>query len=219
MNDINTVIDNAFIASLNPCRDRYENYLEHYKGSSFSVEEFAALENISDSDKWWVFWRNDFLTSKDKRVLICKFAEHVLHFFENEYPDDPRPRNAINTALFYASAYDDGAAYPTLGRAAYNAALEAAEGATTVRAASAARAAVYAVYAVYPTIGRDYNTNDTGETAAAYAAEAARAAYYAAYSAAAAAAAAAADAVARAARKEETQYQINLIVKTLKDRK
>jgi len=30
--------------------------------------------------------------------LACRYAEHTLHFFEDKYPDDKRPRQAIEAA-------------------------------------------------------------------------------------------------------------------------
>lgn len=37
------------------------------------------------------------------RLLACDYAEHVLYLFENQYPNDKRPRVAIETARRYAS--------------------------------------------------------------------------------------------------------------------
>ena len=80
------------------------------------------------------------------------FAEEVLPIFEKEYPNDSRPRNAIDAAKAWlnnpcketaAAANDDAAANAaayTTANAAYGAALAAA---------NAAYAAVYADYAIY----------------------------------------------------------------------
>ena len=39
---------------------------------------------------------------KIARLFACDCAEDVLHIFEQEYPDDKRPHNAIETARKYA---------------------------------------------------------------------------------------------------------------------
>ena len=41
-------------------------------------------------------------TRKNKRLFAADCAEHVLHLFESRYPDDPRPREAIQAARAYA---------------------------------------------------------------------------------------------------------------------
>jgi len=37
-----------------------------------------------------------------RRLLAADYAEHVLPIYEAQYPDDPRPRHAIETARQYA---------------------------------------------------------------------------------------------------------------------
>lgn len=39
---------------------------------------------------------------KTIRLFVCDCAEHVLHFFEEQCPDDSRPRKAIEVARKYA---------------------------------------------------------------------------------------------------------------------
>jgi len=46
--------------------------------------------------------REDFFTKKQLMLLACDFAEQVLHIYEEKYPDDDRPRKAIETARLYA---------------------------------------------------------------------------------------------------------------------
>jgi hypothetical protein len=42
------------------------------------------------------------LDEKQQRLFACDCAEHVLHLFEQEYPEDKRPRNAIEVSRQYA---------------------------------------------------------------------------------------------------------------------
>jgi hypothetical protein len=97
MNNINTIINREFLASLEPCDDRWENYLTYYADWSGSIEEFCQLDKISWYDKQWVLFHN-FLTIERQSELVCDFAEHVLPIFEAKYPDDDRPRKAIEAA-------------------------------------------------------------------------------------------------------------------------
>ena len=132
------------IAKLNPCKNRFDNYLEHYKYFQGSLEEFTKLDKITYSDKIWVIVR---LFTKEQNVgWSIKCAESVLHIFESKYPEDKRPRLAIEAAKNYLlnpsaaahAAYD--AAYDAARAAAHAAAHGAAHGA----AHAAARAAAYA---------------------------------------------------------------------------
>lgn len=52
------------------------------------------------------------------RLLACDYAEHVLCRFERRYPDDRRPRQAIETARRYANG---NASKSDLGVARYDA--------------------------------------------------------------------------------------------------
>ena len=63
-----------------------------------------ALDATSMQDAAWWFRANDLTPDqeRDLRLLACDYAEHVLHIFEDKYPDDNRPRHAIETARLYA---------------------------------------------------------------------------------------------------------------------
>ena len=98
------------------------------------------------------------LDDKTLHKLSCEFALHTLHIFENEYPDDKRPRQAIEAKLDWIDnkitdqELEAHAAYTayTAANAAANAAYTAADAAATAAdaaatAATAARAAHVAV--------------------------------------------------------------------------
>ena len=196
-------INEEFIASLNPCTDRHENYLKHYSEKEFTLEEFILLDKITYGDKKWVIW-NNFLSILDKRKLACVFARHVLHIFEAKYPDDKRPRLALECAENENSTKKER-------RDAYDAAYAAA-----YADADAAHAAADAAYAAYAYAYADADAADAAADAAyAAAAYAADAAATAAYAGADAAHAAAADAAAYAA---ERQFQLEQMVMAIKER-
>jgi len=179
------LINKEYLKSLSPCEDRYKHYLTHYKDFEGMLEAFLDLPELIYTDKVWVFVRS---IDKDKlRLVAADFAERVLHIYESKYPNDDRPRKAIEAARRGDKDADS---------AVSDAADDAYAVAYAVAVSDAAYAAAYA--------------------AAAAAAHAAYAAVYAAAYAAAAAAAAAYAAVYAARKEEEEQAQIEIMKKYAK---
>jgi hypothetical protein len=90
------MINKNVIEKLKPCNDRWQNYLKHYGDRSFSHRQFMGLKHITHADKLWVAFQ---LLPKEKAVLAAAdIAESVLHIYENAYPNDSRPRKAIEAA-------------------------------------------------------------------------------------------------------------------------
>lgn len=90
-------------------------------------------------------------SGRTTRLFAADCAEHVLHLFEQEYPNDTRPREAIETARRYAngevSAGEASAAKSAAKSAAQSAAWSAAKSAACAAAKSAAwSAARYAAW-------------------------------------------------------------------------
>jgi len=114
---------------------------------------------------------------RELREFVADCAERVLHFYEEAYPGDQRPRAAIATARAYAKGEAMDGELNAAADAAYAAAYAARAAADAAYAAAyAARAAADAAYAA-----------DAADAAYAAARDAARAAYAAAYAARAAA--------------------------------
>jgi len=117
-----------------------------------------------------------YIDDKKRRRVQVQFAvlcaESVLHIYENQYPDDNRPRKAIEAAQNYLKKPSNAAA--KAANAAAYAAYAACVAAYAAKAAKAAKAA-YATYAAY--------TAYEAANAAAYAAYEAANAAYAAYAA------------------------------------
>jgi hypothetical protein len=120
------------IQKLNPCQDRLDNYKNHYNTSDFTLEEFLKLNKIAYSDKVWVITK--LFTKKQNTLWSIKCAESVLHLFENKYPEDKRPRNAIEAAKLWTLKQNSSAE-----STAWSAAWSAAEAATAAAAWYAAR--------------------------------------------------------------------------------
>ena len=73
------------------------------------------------------------------RLFAADCAAHVLHLYEDRYPGDDRPREAIEMARKVANGEADDAARSAAESAAWSAARSAAESAAWSAARSAAR--------------------------------------------------------------------------------
>jgi hypothetical protein len=181
-----------------PCTEGYQWARDNNIASL--AEAFAKLERAD----WWLWLASAFGVELDKPRLVtfaADCAERVLPKFEARYPDDQRPRKAIEAARAWVTCPSPETQQQA--RAAYAAAYAAYD------AAYAADDAAYAAYAAA------YAADD-----AAYAADDAADAAYAAADAAADAAAndaayaaqrttVAANDAAYAARPEERHWQAN----------
>ena len=68
------------------------------KRKQLSVKQIAALR-IPDADKVWALTHPHFLDDKKTAVRFAVFcAEQCLDIFERQFPDDKRPRLAIEAA-------------------------------------------------------------------------------------------------------------------------
>jgi hypothetical protein len=159
------------------CEDGIDWFNEQYTDGT--IEFDILVKDLKDDTKYsYLNWLVTKLLTGDNCIRYAIYAaESVLYIFEDKYPDDLRPRKAIEAAKEYLNTKTNAAAAKAAADAAYaaaNAAYAAANAAYAAYAAAyAANAAAYAAYA-----------------AAAYAAaNVANAAAYAAYAAAAYAAA------------------------------
>jgi hypothetical protein len=139
-------VDN--IMDLDPCEDyTREDVEELWDGrESLSLVDICDLD-IPPADIFWVVTL--FLPDRENRLFAVWCAERVLPIFETRYPDDKRPRMAIETARRYANgeatkdelnrARDAAWAAGATGAAAW--AARAARSAAWAEARSAARSA------------------------------------------------------------------------------
>lgn len=89
-------INLQFIKQFNPCESGVAEYIDAgYYNFNGTVLEFLSLDKISINNKLWVVLRTEIISENDLHELACKFSESVLHIFENQYPNDKRPRLAI----------------------------------------------------------------------------------------------------------------------------
>ena len=151
-------------------------------------DPFKVLESLASGDHWsWCNWLLTRLMTHKQKVQLAVFAaEQVIQFFEKKYPNDDRPRKAIEAAKEWIkdpSEETKGKAVEARRAAYADAATDAATDADAYAdAAAAAYAAAYAADAV------GVGGGVAAAYAAAYAADAATdaATYAATYAAAAA---------------------------------
>ena len=85
------------------CREGYTKLARSLGGvNEYGKDTLIPLDKIIESnglqDTIWTF-RATIETSDDLLIeFSVRCAEHVLHFYEDKYPDDKRPRKAIETA-------------------------------------------------------------------------------------------------------------------------
>ena len=129
--------------SFNPCYDK--EYIEELFGGKkrLAPKTVLKMENVSAGDKIWLLCRNEFMTEKNQRLFACDCAEHTLQYFEEEYPNDKRPRNAIEVSRRYANGNATDKELSAAARAAYSAASKAAYSAAYSADYSAASSAAY----------------------------------------------------------------------------
>jgi hypothetical protein len=87
-------INKEIVAKLKPCDDGYAWYLKNY-----STDLLETLLNVNDTCPNWARWLFIRLMNVKQRRSIAVFAaERVLPIFEKRYPNDDRPRKAIESA-------------------------------------------------------------------------------------------------------------------------
>ena len=122
----------------NACSDGYEWYLKH---GCDTVEE-TAEKLIADDRLNWANWLVTQFMDKNNAVRYAIFAaSEVLHIFESKFPNDIRPRKAIEAAQAYLDNPSARTAAAAAAWAAEAAAWDAARAAAWAAAWDAARAA------------------------------------------------------------------------------
>lgn len=143
------------IKNFDLCPSRLENYLKYYNDFEGTLKEFILLEKINISDIVWTLTKSNVLNKKELVLLSIYFAFDVLKIYENIYPDDNRPRKAIEAAQTYLDIKSCNAIY------IYDAASDAIESVKQAAidgihiAYAAAYSAFYAAYTAYTAVSAD----------------------------------------------------------------
>jgi hypothetical protein len=82
----------AFLEYPNECLKLFGNRVFDLFGGP---KKFLSENRTSQARN--IILNSTLLTDKQKHTLACDFAESTLPYFEKEYPEDKRPRNAIET--------------------------------------------------------------------------------------------------------------------------
>jgi hypothetical protein len=154
-----------WLEEINACYDGISWFKKQFKKQKAAeIEGLDVVEKLIDEKRLpWANWLIVRLMTRKQKVQYAVFAaEQVINLFEKKYPDDKRPRKAIEAAKTWISDPSEE------NRRAADAAADA-----YAAYAAYADADAYAAYAAYAAATAD-------ATYAAYAATAAAAAYAAA---------------------------------------
>ena len=89
-----------------PCESGWKKLLAHLGKTKADAVEFPLKEVLDSNGLDDALWCLRCLPKKydsQIRLLACDFAGRVLYLYEKEYPDDKRPRMAIEAARKYAN--------------------------------------------------------------------------------------------------------------------
>lgn len=88
-------IDREFLEKWGACADGKEWFLE--EGISDPIE---GIKNLVAKDNWeWANWLIVRVMTREQYLAYAIFsAEQVINIYEKKYPDDKRPRKAIDAA-------------------------------------------------------------------------------------------------------------------------
>lgn len=94
------IITTDFLKSKNACSDGYDRFVRLY-GKSAELSK-VIKGHIKDSTLNYANWLITKVMTPEQCVRYAIFAaEQVLYIFENKYPNDNRPRKAIEAAKNY----------------------------------------------------------------------------------------------------------------------
>ena len=133
-------ITNQWLKKESACDEGCQYFLSKHADSIEAAELLKML--IADRQFLWAIWLLQKILPRIDLVRLAVFsAEQVIEIFEKKYPDDDRPRKAIEAAKKYIKTPTADAA--DAARAAYAAARDARAAADAAYAAHAARAAAH----------------------------------------------------------------------------
>ena len=119
-------VTKEFLKEKSACRDGYEWWLKNCDG----LDNVAQIKKLAEHRFDWANWLIVRMMEYKEYVSYAVFAaEQVIDIYEKKYPDDKRPRNAIEAAkkcIKDPSKANKAAAYAAAADAAYAAAYDAA---------------------------------------------------------------------------------------------
>jgi hypothetical protein len=93
------------IKAHSPCENGWNKLLNHLGKTQADDEPLYIATIIQSNGIKDAVWALRAVEGKDKeiRLFAADCAESVLHIYENRYPNDDRPRKAIQSARDYAN--------------------------------------------------------------------------------------------------------------------
>jgi hypothetical protein len=147
---VDMLISSDKIKAFNPCNEGWSWYLDN---ASHITDLKELLLRVDAKNPEWCRWLFTRLMTREQCIEIAIFsAEQVVGEYERKYPNDARPRNAIDAAkavLKSDTEENREKAYAAAYAAYYAAAANAADAAANAANAAwfAANAAAYAAAA------------------------------------------------------------------------
>ncbi len=166
------------IKAHSPCGDGWNKLLNHLGKTQADDEPLSIATIIQSNGIRDAVWALCAVEDKDKeiRLFAADCAESILHIYEKQYPNDDRPRKAIQAARDYANGVIGKDELAAAGDAAWAAAWAAGDAAGDAARAAAGDAAWAAAWAAGDAAGdaaRDAARAAAGDAAWAAARDAA----------------------------------------------
>ena len=170
-------VTNEWLKENRACEDGFEWALKrNYTDALLTVKALIKCEKVDWAN--WVIVR--LMTRQQKSKYAVYAAELVIHIYEEKYPNDPRPRKAIEAAKNLIKATENAIIKPVIqnynivsaaDHINANAAVAAAEAAlyainrNDISAARAANTASYVARSVNPSYSSAHYTADAADSA------------------------------------------------------
>ena len=89
------------LKSFNPCADGYDWYIANCRDKTEDTVEIINMLIAAEKLDWAAWTMARALSDKNKIRYAIYAAEQILGIFEEKYPNDKRPRLAIDAAKEY----------------------------------------------------------------------------------------------------------------------
>ena len=132
----------AAVRKFNPCTESYNRISAILPKRGKITAQQARDAGCTLDDIVWIasaLARNDKEVDRRVRHWLADCSAHVLHIYEKDYPNDARPRDAIQAGRDFADGLIRAAAWAAAWDAARDAARDAAWGTARGAAWGAAR--------------------------------------------------------------------------------
>ena len=138
------LINIEYLKSLKPCKNRLDNAIKYYSKFEGDILDVLSLDNISSEDKVWL--ASKVLPDNILHRFSIECAYSTLDNFESKFPNDLRPRKAIEAKQAWLNNEISDEELEEVRSASLSASYSALHSASSVNAASSASSASSALY-------------------------------------------------------------------------